>query len=181
MKFILGIYVTQTQLACVVGAHRGAGRGGGGKPPPKREREKERQIQNKVDLREVLWARETEQTPQTFLFTKTAGHKISPGSICYIVITPLSFFLSPNPLPPMTPARLDPTNPSPPFPLRQPHRCSTSVPSECKGLFSPENVIAHQDRIWVTCVFSSSIAPVKPPRRKILLPGWKKSHGNQDK
>ena len=49
MKFILGIYVTQTQLACVVGANRGAGRGGG-----KREREKERQIQNKVDLREVL-------------------------------------------------------------------------------------------------------------------------------
>lgn len=49
MKFILGIYVTQTQLACVVGANRGAGRGGG-----EREREKERQIQNKVDLREVL-------------------------------------------------------------------------------------------------------------------------------
>lgn len=51
MKFILGIYVTQTHLACVVGANRGAGRGGGG---GKREREKERQIQNKVDLREVL-------------------------------------------------------------------------------------------------------------------------------
>ena len=50
MKFILGIYVTQTQLACVVGANRGAGGGGGGE----REREKERQIQNKVDLREVL-------------------------------------------------------------------------------------------------------------------------------
>ena len=30
MKFILGIYVTQTHLACVVGANRGAGRGGGG-------------------------------------------------------------------------------------------------------------------------------------------------------
>ena len=29
MKFILGIYVTQTHLACVVGANRGAGRGGG--------------------------------------------------------------------------------------------------------------------------------------------------------
>lgn len=50
MKFILGIYVTQTHLARVAGANRGAGRGGG----REREREKERQIQNKVDLREVL-------------------------------------------------------------------------------------------------------------------------------
>ena len=147
MKFILGIYVTQTQLACVVSANRGAGRGGGGE-----RREKERQIQNKVDLREVLWARETAQTPQTFLFTKTAGHKISPGSICYIVITPLSFFLSPNPLPPMTPARLDPTNPSPPFPLREPHRCSTSVPSECKGLFHQKTLLLTKTEFeWLAC------------------------------
>ena len=50
MKFILGIYVTQTQLACLAGENSGAGGGGGGE----REREKERQIQNKVDLREVL-------------------------------------------------------------------------------------------------------------------------------
>ena len=52
MKFILGIYVTQTHLACVVGANRGAGRGGGG-DGEKREKEKERQIQIKIDLRKV--------------------------------------------------------------------------------------------------------------------------------
>ena len=39
------------------------------------------QIQNKIDLREVLWARETEQTPQTPVFTKTAEHKIFPTSL----------------------------------------------------------------------------------------------------
>ena len=42
-----------------------------------------RQLQNKIDLTEVLWARETEQTPQTLVFTKTAGHKTSPGSLLY--------------------------------------------------------------------------------------------------
>ena len=31
------------------------------------------QIQNKIDLKEVLWNCETEQPPQTFVFTKTAG------------------------------------------------------------------------------------------------------------
>ena len=30
MRFILGIFVTRTHLACVAGAKRGAGRGGGG-------------------------------------------------------------------------------------------------------------------------------------------------------
>ena len=111
MKFILGIYVTQTHLACVVGANRGAGRGGGG-DGEKREKEKERQIQIKIDLRKVCEpARLSNPHKPFFLFTKTAGHKTSPGSICYIVITPLSFFLCPNPLPPVTPARLDPTNP----------------------------------------------------------------------
>ena len=38
-----------------------------------------RQIQNKIDLNEVLWARETKQPPQTPVFTKTAGHKTFPG------------------------------------------------------------------------------------------------------
>ena len=37
--------------------------------------ESTRQIQNKIDLREVLWARETEHPPQNLIFTKTAGHK----------------------------------------------------------------------------------------------------------
>ena len=37
------------------------------------------QIQNKIDLSEVLWARETEQPPQTIVFTKTAGNRTSPG------------------------------------------------------------------------------------------------------
>ena len=102
--------------------------------------------------REVLWARETEQTPQTFLFTKTAGHKTSPWSICYIVITPLSFFLCPNPLPPMTPARLDPTNPSPPFPLRGPQRYSTSVPSDSKGLFHQKTLLLTKTEFeWLAC------------------------------
>ena len=151
MKFILGIYVTQTHLACVVGANRGAGRGGG--DGEKREKEKERQIQIKIDLRKVCEpARLSNPHKPFFLFTKTAGHKTSPGSICYIVITPLSFFLCPNPLPPMTPARLDPTNPSPPFPLREPHRCSTSVPSECKGLFHQKTLLLTKTEFeWLAC------------------------------
>ena len=41
------------------------------------------QMQNKIDLREVLWARETEQPTQTLVFTKTAGHKTSPGSMLH--------------------------------------------------------------------------------------------------
>ena len=43
----------------------------------------DRQIQSKIDLGEVLWARETEQPLQTLVFTKTAGHKTSPGSILH--------------------------------------------------------------------------------------------------
>ena len=42
-----------------------------------------RQIQSKIDLREVLWARETEQPLQTVVFTNTAGHKTSPGSMLH--------------------------------------------------------------------------------------------------
>ena len=34
-----------------------------------------RQIQNEIDLREVLWARETEQPPQTLVFTKKKKYK----------------------------------------------------------------------------------------------------------
>ena len=34
-----------------------------------------RQIQNKINLRDVLWAHETEQPPQNLIFTKTTGHK----------------------------------------------------------------------------------------------------------
>ena len=41
------------------------------------------QIQNKIDLSEVLWARETEQPPQTIVFTKTAGNETSPGSMLH--------------------------------------------------------------------------------------------------
>ena len=32
------------------------------------------QIQNKIDQKEVLWAHEAKQPPQTIVFTKTAGH-----------------------------------------------------------------------------------------------------------
>ena len=39
------------------------------------------QIQNKIDVREVLCARETEQTPQALVFTKTAEHKTSLTSL----------------------------------------------------------------------------------------------------
>ena len=42
-----------------------------------------RQIQNKIDLREVLWARKTEQPLQTVVFTNTAGRKTSPGSMLH--------------------------------------------------------------------------------------------------
>ena len=41
------------------------------------------QIGNKINLKEVLWARETEKPPQTFVFTKTAGHKTSLGPMLY--------------------------------------------------------------------------------------------------
>ena len=41
------------------------------------------QIQDKIDLSEVLWARETEQPPQTIVFTKTAGNKTSPRSMLH--------------------------------------------------------------------------------------------------
>ena len=65
---------------------------------------------------------------------------------------PFSFFLCPNPLPPMTPARLDPTIPSPPFPLWEPHRCSTSVPSECKGLFHQKTLLLTKTEFeWLAC------------------------------
>ena len=44
---------------------------------------REEQILNKIDLREVLSARETEQPLQTLVFTKIVAHKISPGSMLY--------------------------------------------------------------------------------------------------
>ena len=38
-----------------------------------------------IDIREVVWAREIKQPPQTLalVFTKTAGHKTSPGSMLH--------------------------------------------------------------------------------------------------
>ena len=39
------------------------------------------QIQNKIDQKEVLWARETEQPPQTLVFTKTAGHTLAYDTV----------------------------------------------------------------------------------------------------
>ena len=41
------------------------------------------QIKKKIDLRKVLWARKTEQPPQTLVFAKTTGHKTSPGSMLH--------------------------------------------------------------------------------------------------
>ena len=42
------------------------------------------QIQNKIDLKKVLWARETEQPPQTFIFTKTAGHTWAHDTVMWL-------------------------------------------------------------------------------------------------
>ena len=39
------------------------------------------QIQNKIDLREVLWARETEQTPQTLVSLKPLNTKPPLGRL----------------------------------------------------------------------------------------------------
>ena len=41
------------------------------------------QMQNKIDLKKVLWARETEQPPQTFIFTKTAGHTWAQDTVMW--------------------------------------------------------------------------------------------------
>lgn len=41
------------------------------------------QIQNKIDLIEILWARVTEQPQQTLVFTKNSGHNTSPGSMLH--------------------------------------------------------------------------------------------------
>ena len=41
------------------------------------------QVPNKIDLKEVLWARETEQPPQTLVFTKTAGHTLAYDTVMW--------------------------------------------------------------------------------------------------
>ena len=111
-------------------------------------------MQIKIDLREVSEPVRLSNPHKPFFSLKLLETKPPLGR--YIVITPLSFFLCPNPLPPMTPARLDPTNPSPPFPLREPHRCSTSVPSECKGLFHQKTLLLTKTEFeWLACQVQS--------------------------
>ena len=94
--------------------------GGGGK----REREKERQIQNKVDLREVCEPARLSNPHKPFFSLKLLDTK-PPLGRCYIIMIPLSFFLSPNPLPLLTPATQ--ARPNQPLPSLPPYESLTDA------------------------------------------------------
>ena len=64
-----------------------------------------------------------------------------PLGRCFIVTTPLCFFLSPNLLPLLTPARLDPTKP---HALPSTRALTDAAPlflQNCKGLFHQKTLL----------------------------------------
>ena len=118
MKFILGIYVTQTQLAYLAGANSGG----------EMEKSGKRKKKGKYKIRST-WGRFCEPVrlskPHKPFFSLKVLDTKPPLGRCYIIMIPLSFFLSPNPLPLLTPATQ--ARPNQPLPSVPPYESLTDA------------------------------------------------------